>query len=131
MGCSVLIVEDELIVAEFMIACLVDWGYDVIGVVPDSRNALSIAKETRPGVLIMDVKIDIDVVETALLIRSFFEKKVPIVFISSCSIAEYPLIKALEKYSYLNKPFDSKDLLAALKNLGVERPPDGNGVPDS
>ena len=130
---KVLIVEDELIVAEFMKTYLVDWRYDVIGVVPSGRKALNIVKEMRPDILIMEIKIngDLNDVETSVVIRGFFEEKIPIVFISDYSLADYPLIKALEKYSYLNKPFDSQDLLGALRNLGVESPPDGIGVTDS
>jgi DNA-binding response OmpR family regulator len=131
--CSVLIVEDELIVAEFMKTFLMDWGYDVIGVVPSGRTALNLVKDIRPDIMIMDVKIngDLNGVETAVVIRSFFEEEIPIIFISDYSIVDYPLIKALEKYSYLNKPFDSQDLLRALTNLGVEGPPDAKGIPDS
>jgi two-component system, response regulator PdtaR len=133
MGCSVLIVEDELIVAENMKTYLADWGYDVIGVVRSGRRALNLVKENRPDIVIMDVKIDGDFngLETAVVIRSFFEQEIPFVFISDFSLADYPLIKALEKYSYLNKPFDSQDLLGALRNLGVQGPPDGSYVPDS
>jgi two-component system, response regulator PdtaR len=133
MGCSVLIVEDELIVAESIKAFLVDWGCDVIGIVPSGRMALNLVKENRPDIVIMDVKIDGDFngFETAVVIRSFFEENIPIVFISDYSLGNYPLIKALEKYSYLNKPFDSQDLLGALRNLGVQGPPDGSYVPDS
>jgi two-component system, response regulator PdtaR len=109
MGCSVLIVEDELIVAESIKAFLVDWGCDVIGIVPSGRMALNLVKENRPDIVIMDVKIDgnLNGVETAVVIRGFFEKEIPIVFISDYSLHDYPLIKVLEKYSYVNKPFDS------------------------
>jgi DNA-binding response OmpR family regulator len=133
MDCSVLIVEDELIVAESIKAFLVDWGYDVIGIVPSGRMALNLVKKNRPDIVIMDVKIDGDLngVETAVVIRGFFEEEIPIVFISDYSLADYPLIKALNKYSYLNKPFDSQDLLGALRNHGVKGPPDGTGVPDT
>lgn len=126
MNWSVLIVEDELIVAEDLKETLLGWGYQVIGIVPSGRTALRIAKECRPDIVIMDVKIDGDLngVETAVVIRSFFEEEIPIVFISGHSLERYPLIKAMDKYCYLPKPLNSEDLLAAIKKLGV----DGSGA---
>lgn len=122
MDCSVLIVEDELIVAEDLKETLIDWGYDVIGIVPSGRTALHLARESRPDIVVMDVKIDgnMNGVETAVAIRSFFEDEIPIVFISGHSIEKYPLIKALSRSAYLNKPFDPLDLFNAIKTLGLD-----------
>jgi CheY-like chemotaxis protein len=130
-NCSVLIVEDEAIVAENLKEILSNWGYQVLGIVPSGRTALQITKQIRPDVVIMDVKIDGDLngIETALVIRTFFEDEIPIIFISGYSIEKYPLIKALGKYCYLNKPIESQDLLNAIKSLGVEASP--RNVPDS
>ena len=74
MDCSVLIVEDELIIAEDLKEILIDWGYQVIGIVPSGRKALQIAKQIRPDIVIMDVKIDGDLngIETALVDKDFF-----------------------------------------------------------
>lgn len=122
MDCSVLIVEDELIVAEDLKETLTDWGYDVIGIVPSGRTALHLARESRPDIVIMDVKIDgnMNGVETAVAIRSFFENEVPIIFISGHSVEKYPLIKALSRSTYLNKPFDPQDLFNAIRTLGLD-----------
>jgi YesN/AraC family two-component response regulator len=42
---KVLIIEDEFIVAEDMKEAFVDWGFDVVGVIPNGRTALLVAKD--------------------------------------------------------------------------------------
>lgn len=121
MGYRVLIVEDESIVAEDLKNTLEDWGNTVIGVVSNGRTALEIAKDVRPDFVLMDVKIngDLNGVETALVIDSFFEEEVPIVFLSAYASRDYPVLKAVSKYVYLNKPFSSEQLSQAIKSLGI------------
>jgi DNA-binding response OmpR family regulator len=130
--CSVLIVEDELIVAEDLKATLESWGFDVIGIVQSAKIALNLIKESRPDVVIMDVKIDGDLngVETAVLIRNFFEQEIPIIFISGHSRDNYPLLKALTRHAYMNKPFDSEGLIEVIKTLGVNAPDGTECVPE-
>lgn len=121
MGYKVLIVEDESIVAEDLKNTLEEWGNTVIGAVNNGRTALEIAKNLRPDFVLMDVKIngDLNGVETALVIDSFFQEEVPIVFLSAHASRDYPVLKAVSKYVYLNKPFSSEELLKAINSLGI------------
>lgn len=132
MKCSVLIVEDELIVAEDLKSQLIDCGFDVIGIVSTGAGALNLAKEVRPDVVILDVKIggDWNGFETAVAIRKFFEDEIPVIFISGHSIDKYPRIKELSRYAYMNKPFDSEGLIQTVKSLGVSAPDGKKCVPE-
>jgi two-component SAPR family response regulator len=69
----------------------------------------------------VDVKIhgDLNEVETAIVISSFFEKELPIIFISGRPATDYPLLKVLEKYVYLSKPFKSESLLDAINSTNI------------
>jgi two-component system, response regulator PdtaR len=131
MGYRVLIVEDESIVAEDLRNTLEDWGNTVIGAVSNGRTALEIAREFRPDFVLMDVKIngDLNGVETALVIDSFFQEEVPVVFLSAHASHDYPVLKAVTKYVYLNKPFSSEELLRAIKSLQIQSPGDHDSQP--
>jgi len=54
-GARVLIVEDEVIVAEDLRRSLNASGYDVVGHAMDGREAIHIARHLRPDVILMDV----------------------------------------------------------------------------
>ena len=53
----VLIVEDETIVAEDLRGSLVDLGYEVTGTAISGEQAVQLAEETRPDVVLMDIML--------------------------------------------------------------------------
>jgi two-component system, response regulator PdtaR len=118
---KVLIVEDESIIAEDMKETFVNWGFDVVGVIPNGRAALLVAKDAHPDLLVLDVKIggDLNGVETAIVIRSFFETELPIIFISGRPATDYPILNALDSYIYLSKPLNSESLLHAMNSINI------------
>jgi DNA-binding response OmpR family regulator len=118
---KVLIVEDEVMVAENLKETFVDWGFHVVGAIRNGRTAILVAKDANPDLLVMDVKLDGDLngVETAIVVRSLFEKALPVIFISGHPATNYPVLKALDKYVYLSKPFVSEDLLDVVKSINI------------
>jgi CheY-like chemotaxis protein len=124
LGHRVLIVEDELIVAEDLKQLLESWNYFVIGAVGSGKTALRLSKQIRPDILLMDIRIqgNLNGVETALVIRSFFEKEIPIVFLSGHPPQENPILSAMGQYVYVNKPFTQHELLSAIESLKIEAP---------
>lgn len=124
MAHRVLIVEDELIVAEDLKQLLENWGYEVIGAVGSGKTALRLSKQIQPDILLMDVRIQgsLNGVETALVIRSFFEKEIPIVFFSGHPPQENPILASMGRYIYVNKPFTQEELLSAIQSLNAGAP---------
>jgi DNA-binding NarL/FixJ family response regulator len=57
-GARVLIVEDEVIVAEDLRRRLIASGYDVVGHAMNGREAVDVACHRYPEVILMDVKLD-------------------------------------------------------------------------
>lgn len=114
---KVFIVEDERIVAEDLKTKLEQHGYEIVGISDSGRNALAPIKDTRPDVIIMDIRIrgDLDGVETAIIVESQGTSQIPIVFLTAFSQEEFPVLKALDRYVYITKPFSDGDLLRALK----------------
>lgn len=77
---SILIVEDELIIAANIAMQLVDLGYEVIGKISRTDEVLPSIRDCIPDIILMDInlKSDIDRIELAQLIHK--ENKIPIIF---------------------------------------------------
>ena len=110
-----LIVEDEPIVALDLQQELEDLGCEVTGLAESADAALMSIEESRPDLVLMDIRIDgsLDGIQTARLLRHAYD--VPVVFLTSYSDKETLTRAARElPYGYLTKPFRSRELQAAL-----------------
>jgi CheY-like chemotaxis protein len=116
MPVKVLIVEDEVIVAEDVRSKLTAKGYQVTGIVDTFDKALESVNADRPNIMILDIRIkgEITGVETAIILASQFEKPIPVVFLTAFSESEFPVLKALEGYTFIKKPFTEEALFEAI-----------------
>ncbi|MBO9576333.1 MAG: response regulator [Sphingobium sp.] len=57
-GKKALIVEDEFIIAEALRAQLADIGFDVCGMAATAEDAVRLAQEHRPDLVLMDMRLD-------------------------------------------------------------------------
>ncbi|MGD2250906.1 MAG: PAS domain S-box protein [Candidatus Methanofastidiosia archaeon] len=113
---EVLIVEDELIVAEDIQSSLVHAGYTVCGVTPSGKEAISKAEKTHPDIALVDIVLqgDMDGIETAEKLYTVYG--VPVVFLTA-----YHDEKTLERakltkpYGYLLKPIQETELHTTIK----------------
>jgi CheY-like chemotaxis protein len=117
MPVKVLIVEDEIIVAEDVRSKLQANGYEVTGIVDTFDRALGSVKANRPDIMILDIRIkgEITGVETAIILAGQFEKPIPVVFLTAFSESDYPVLKALEDYVFIQKPFTEEALFGAIE----------------
>ena len=113
----IFIVEDEKIVAEDLRYRLESQGYWVVGTAASSQVALEQIKNMTPDLVLMDVNIqgDLNGIEVAIIMQSFAEKPIPVVFITGFSESAFTYLKALPDYIYINKPFTEPDLFTAVK----------------
>ena len=113
---NILIVEDELLIAENTANKLKKIGYNVLKIVPSSQAALQFVQQNKPDLILMDVAIrgEIDGIETATRIKSTLD--IPIVFVTADANDE-TLDRASKTgcYGYLIKPFRDKELQATIK----------------
>jgi PAS domain S-box-containing protein len=113
---SIMVVEDERIVARNIEETLRLMGYDVLGSYGNSADCLRRASERRPDLVLMDVRIkgEVDGIETARLLRSNFN--VPVVFLTAYADDE-TLKRACETepHGYILKPFRASDLRAGVE----------------
>ena len=113
---KILIVEDEAIVALEIKYRLTKLGYSVIGTASSGKRALELTEETKPDVVLMDIKLkgSMNGLEVATQIRDRFN--IPCIFLTAFS--DDSTIKQMENvfnYERLQKPFEVIDLDNAIK----------------
>lgn len=113
---QVLIIEDELLIAEDMRLQLEELGYEVVGVAPEYNEAISLLTENKPDIALIDIIIEgeKDGIEVATEIKRLND--IPIIFITSHADKHtVERVKVLKPDGYLVKPFNSKDLYTAIE----------------
>lgn len=113
---SILIVEDEAIVALDLQLQLEGLGYTVVGGVGSGQEAVSLAALLKPDVVLMDIRLQgkMDGIEAAQTIRT--ARDVPIIFLTSHSDDETVRRAAhTAPYGYLTKPFQIRELRAGIE----------------
>jgi len=113
---TVLIVEDEAVVARDLQRSLADMGYDVVGCASTSSEALAAVADRNPDVVLMDIRIkgQPDGIETAALVRARFH--VPVIFLTAYADEETVARAAhSEPYGYIVKPFTSREVRSAIE----------------
>src|ERR1035438_8220155 len=80
---SILIVEDEKIVAMDISGSLKSVGYEVSGIVASGKEAIDLVNQNPPDLILMDIKIkgDIDGIQTAEIIQGHHD--IPIVYLTA------------------------------------------------
>jgi len=112
----VLIVEDEVTIANDIANILEGIDYQVSAIAYDSERALNELKHNCPDIVILDINLEgeMDGIDIANIIRSSYE--IPFVYLTS-----YGDKKTLERakltrpMGYIVKPFDESDLFSTLE----------------
>jgi two-component SAPR family response regulator len=84
---QILIVEDELIIAEDISNMLQKMGYDVIGIAMDFDEAVTILENNKPDLILLDINLNgkSDGIDLANVING--KCKIPFIYITSYSDA--------------------------------------------
>ena len=113
---SVLIVEDEPLVAEDIAGHLESIGFIVSGIAHSGEDALLKLKTQRPDAVLLDITLDgkMDGVDVAHHINEHY--KIPFIFLTShADKFTVERVKATKPGAYLVKPFDENDLFTSLE----------------
>ncbi|RXK00239.1 signal transduction protein [Arcobacter sp. CECT 8986] len=113
---SILIVEDETVLAIGMEYSLQNMGYNISGIESSAQNAINHVRQNRPDIIIMDINLKGDVSGTTAAKQIWQYYKVPIIFLTSYS-DEKTIKKAIEcePYGYLLKPCKDDELNIAIQ----------------
>ncbi len=111
----VIIADDESIIRMDLREMLTNLGYLVIGEVGDGRSAVNLARELRPDVVVMDIKMpDMDGIDAAKVLTE--ERISPVLLLTAYSQQE--LIERAKEagvVGYIVKPFRESDLSPAIE----------------
>lgn len=112
----ILVVEDEVIIAWDIQSRLQNLGYSVSGWASSGPEALSRALETRPDVVLMDIRLqgDMDGIETAQHLQARVD--IPIIYLTAyADEATLQRAKITAPYGYLLKPFEQRELHTTIE----------------
>ncbi|MGB7787498.1 response regulator [Methanoregula sp.] len=113
---KILLVEDDDIVARVAIWRLGKLGYEVCGRATNSVDAMKLAGEHHPDLILMDINIDgpTDGIATAKMLRDV--TSAPLVYITS-QTDEETIIRAAETQpaGFIPKPFENTELRIAIE----------------
>ena len=110
----VVVAEDEALIRMDVVATLQEAGYEVVGEAVDGEEAVRLAIELVPDLMIMDIKMPkLDGISAA---EKISELKIPVVLLTAFSQAD--LVKRAADagaMAYVTKPFKPSDLLPAIQ----------------
>jgi signal transduction histidine kinase len=118
---KILIVEDEFIVAEDIACRLEKLGYQVVGMAASGENAIEMAAENEPDLILMDIVLqgELDGINTAQEIKERFA--IPVIFLTAYADQKtFQRAKLTEPFGYLTKPFQQRDLQTNIE-LALQR----------
>ncbi|MGB7963413.1 MAG: response regulator [Propionicimonas sp.] len=111
----VLVAEDEALIRLDLVELLTGEGYEVVGEASDGEQALALARELVPDLVVMDVKMPkMDGITAAATIAE--ERIAPVVMLTAFSQREL-VERAREAgaMAYVVKPFDASDVIPAIE----------------
>lgn len=111
----IIIADDESIVRTDLKEMLTNLDYLVVGEVGDGRSAVNLARELKPDVVIMDIKMpDMDGIEAAKILTE--EQIAPVILLTAYGQKELvDRAKEAGVVGYLVKPFRETDLAPAIE----------------
>lgn len=115
-GTRILVVEDEIIIAEDIQRKLKRMGYDVPSIVSSGEEAIKNIKVNIPDLILMDIVIhgEMDGIETAGQIHSLFD--IPVVYLTAYADEKtLERAKITEPFGYLIKPFKERELQITIE----------------
>jgi DNA-binding NtrC family response regulator len=114
MSKSILIVEDELVVANDIRLTLERAGYTVLGIARSYHSAMDMISQTPPGLVLLDIflKGELTGIDLAAQLN---KKDIPFVYLSAnCNSSVLEMAKVTQPSGFIVKPFREKDLLITL-----------------
>jgi response regulator NasT len=111
---TVVVAEDEAIIRLDIVETLTESGFNVIGQAGDGAEAVRLALELKPQLVLMDIKMPgTDGLQAAEVLR---EHNLPVVLLTAFSSPDL-VERASEAgvFSYVVKPFNPSNLIPALR----------------
>lgn len=113
---KILIIEDELIIAERIAAILKDIGYEPVGIAVNQQEAVEMFRNKNPDLVLADINIEGDMDGIELMQGLKQEKDIPCIFVTSYSdFKTVERAKEVSPHAFLVKPIRKKDLFTSIE----------------
>ena len=114
MSNSILVVEDELVVANDIRLTLERAGYTVCGIARSYASAMDMITLNPPNLVLLDIFLKGE--QTGIDVATQLNKKdIPFVYLSAnCNTGVLEMAKVTQPSGFIVKPFREKDLLVTL-----------------
>lgn len=114
---SILIIEDELLIAEMLSEMLSELNYNVIGIANDYDAAINFLNQnTKPNLCLVDINLESS--KTGFDLVKVIKEKYQIPFVFLTSYADKKTIQEAINYNpeaYIVKPFNPNDLYTTIE----------------
>ncbi len=113
---TILVVEDEALIAANLVRTLSSLGYEVLEPVATGEDALLAVKIKKPDLVLMDIQLigEMNGIETAEKIRAVAD--IPVVYLTAyADDLRLKQAKLTDPYGYLIKPVHSRELHATIE----------------
>ena len=117
MAARILIVDDSKVLTDMVADMLKDFGYAVAGRVNTIKDALEAVEKERPDLVLLDLSLPDG--DGFMVIDHIRDKKIPSkVIVVTANLQKQIKEQAAAKgvHAILNKPFNAKDLIAAVQS---------------
>lgn len=110
----IVVAEDEAIIRLDIVQTLNESGFDCVGQASDGAEAVRLALELKPDLVLMDIKMPgTDGLQAA---EALAEHKIPVVLLTAFSSPDLvDRASAAGVYNYVVKPFNPDNLIPGLK----------------
>lgn len=110
----VLVAEDEALIRMDIVETLRDSGYEIVGEAGDGQEAVELATELKPDLVVMDIKMPrMDGITAA---KHLAELHIPVVLLTAFAQKElFEQAAQVGAMAYVVKPFNPNDLLPAIE----------------
>ncbi len=114
-GRRAVVAEDEALIRMDIVETLQEGGYEVVGEAANGEEAIAVARERKPDVVVMDIKMPVmDGITAAETIVN--ERLAPVVLLTAFSQTELvERARDAGAMAYVVKPFTPADLLPAVE----------------
>jgi len=119
---KIMIVEDEIIIAEDIKFALENSGYDVVGMADNEKDVIPTCEDTKPDLILMDIMLggENDGIYYAGEIRKQYN--IPVIFLTAYADDDtIARAKETSPYGYLLKPFEERELYASIETVLYRR----------
>ncbi len=113
---NIVIIEDEVIIAQDIAGKIRKLGYGVLKILHNSEKAIDFLSFHTPDLVLCDIRIKgpKDGIEVAEIVNQ--NKKIPFIFLTSLSDrVTLDRAKKTLPYGYIVKPFNERDLLSGIE----------------